>query len=138
MITLMYVVGNLARTLGYITPADLRSDCASTNASVGYENIFSPVHVCSAVVSVPELLIFTAHTWCRSWDWLSSGRSAKDQCYFEAYVRKFVWSALEMTDTGFLPPQSVWGKAAPTFNDTTWRHKVIQVCGLPPACCAYR
>lgn len=48
------------------------------------------------------------------------------QCAYEAYVRKFVIGAAGMTNSGFLPPQPLWGFAAPTWNDTSYRHMVMQ------------
>ena len=39
-------------------------------------------------------------------------------CYFEAYVRKFVFQPLGMLDTGFLPAQNLWPLASPAENDT--------------------
>ena len=39
-------------------------------------------------------------------------------CYFEAYLRKFVFEALGMTKTGFLPPNVEWPLCAPAGNDT--------------------
>jgi len=83
MHTMIYVIGNLARTHGYISQADLLPGC--------YQNT-----------------------------------TASDQCYFEAYVRKFVVEPLKMESSMFLPPAIVAPYCAPTENDTTWRHKVMQ------------
>ena len=47
-------------------------------------------------------------------------------CYYEAYVRKYVFSSLQMTSSGFLPDQDLWKYAAPTENDTTYLNRVIQ------------
>jgi len=85
MITLMYVVGTLAKNLNYISQSDLNPSCV--------QNPKSP---------------------------------AISQCYFEAYVRKYVFSALSMTSTGYLPPSSVWANAAPCENDTDYLHETIQ------------
>jgi len=49
-----------------------------------------------------------------------------DQCYFEAYLRKYVFEPLHMRSTSFLPPKSVWPDAAPCENDTSYLHRVIQ------------
>jgi hypothetical protein len=42
-------------------------------------------------------------------------------------VRRYVFHAAAMYDTGFLPPRYEWHRAAPCENDTTYLHKVIQV-----------
>ena len=39
-------------------------------------------------------------------------------CYFEAYVRKWVFEPLGMKQTGFLPEKSDWPQCAPCENDT--------------------
>jgi len=82
-ITLMYVVGSLAKSLNYVTRADLIPGC-------------------------------------------DQGGSGALQCYFEAYVRKHVFDKLKLKDTSYLPPRSEWQFAAPTENDTTYLHRVIQ------------
>jgi CubicO group peptidase (beta-lactamase class C family) len=43
---------------------------------------------------------------------------ACSQCYYEAFVRDVVVGHNNMTLSGFLPPVSLWGTAAPTWNDT--------------------
>jgi len=53
-------------------------------------------------------------------------RTAITQCYFEAYVRKYIVIALNMTDSGFLLPQEKWIRAAPCTNDTYYRHRIDQ------------
>jgi hypothetical protein len=53
--------------------------------------------------------------------------AATYQCYFEAFVRKFVIQPLHLTRTGFLPPQSVWGECAPAENNTLFSGRPIQV-----------
>jgi len=83
-ITLMHVVGSLAREFKYITESDLNIDC-------------------SRVVKV-----------------------GVEQCYFEAYVRKFVFHELNMMDTQFLPPIGRMQRCTPTRNDTHYRHMVTQ------------
>jgi len=54
------------------------------------------------------------------------GGPQADQCYYEAYVRKYVIEPLGVNDTQFLPHQSLWSRCAPTLNDTTYRHSVVQ------------
>jgi hypothetical protein len=49
------------------------------------------------------------------------------QCYFEAYVRRYVFHQASMHDSFFLPPRYEWSRSAPCENDTTYLHKVIQV-----------
>lgn len=83
----MYVVGTLARTLGYIGVGDLYPGCYNASLGLGGPN---------------------------------------DQCYFEAYVRKYVFGGLGLNSTRFLPPRSVWPLAAPCENDTDYRHIVSQ------------
>eukprot|EP01104_Vermistella_antarctica_P020718 TRINITY_DN8989_c0_g1_i1.p1 TRINITY_DN8989_c0_g1~~TRINITY_DN8989_c0_g1_i1.p1 ORF type:complete len:489 (+),score=103.89 TRINITY_DN8989_c0_g1_i1:140-1606(+) len=82
-ITLMYVVGNLARTNGYITPEHLLPGC-------------------------------------------DNGLPQADQCYFEAYVRLYVFGALGLENSTFLPPREDWAAIPPTWNDTTYMHEVMQ------------
>jgi CubicO group peptidase (beta-lactamase class C family) len=48
------------------------------------------------------------------------------QCYYEAFARKRVFEHLQLADTGFLPPASVWGQCAPAENDTVYEKRVIQ------------
>lgn len=48
------------------------------------------------------------------------------QCYYEAYVRTAVFETLGMTNSGFLPAHADWKGAAPTEDDTTYLHRVIQ------------
>jgi len=48
------------------------------------------------------------------------------QCYFEAYVRKYIFEALNLSNTTFLPPDSWWPNCAPTNNDTGYRNVVLQ------------
>ena len=54
--------------------------------------------------------------------------SSIDQCYYEAFVRKFVLQSLALPDRfiGFLPPRQEWAETAPTWNDT--------VAGFPGEC----
>jgi len=81
--TLMHVVGTLAKQYNYVRPTDLISSCAQ-------------------------------------------GGPQEDQCYYEAYVRLHVIAPLGLNDTQFLPPQSKWARCAPTLNDTTYHHSVVQ------------
>jgi CubicO group peptidase (beta-lactamase class C family) len=49
-------------------------------------------------------------------------------CYHEAFVRLFVFDLLNLgpKDTLYLPPPSLTPHCAPTTNDTTYRHRVVQ------------
>lgn len=47
-------------------------------------------------------------------------------CYFEAFLRKFVTERLGMGRSGFLLPPDHYAHATPTWNDTTYRHELIQ------------
>lgn len=66
---------------------------------------------------------------CRGAEPLGVGTSAT--CYYEAYVRVHVFEALNMSNSGFLPPEMYWGEIAPTWFDNTYRHLIVQVrCAL--------
>lgn len=59
-------------------------------------------------------------------------QTAKDvkyytQCYYEAFVRTHVLEYLMMNSTGFLPASDIWGQCAPTWNDSQYRHEIMQV-----------
>jgi len=54
------------------------------------------------------------------------GKPGEEQCYYEAYVRKYVLDPAGMTHSGFIPSKVVWGIIAPAWNDTTYRHRVVQ------------
>eukprot|EP01121_Diplochlamys_sp_Union-15-3_P012770 TRINITY_DN3873_c0_g1_i1.p1 TRINITY_DN3873_c0_g1~~TRINITY_DN3873_c0_g1_i1.p1 ORF type:complete len:481 (-),score=72.54 TRINITY_DN3873_c0_g1_i1:39-1406(-) len=54
------------------------------------------------------------------------GDPALDQCYYLAYVKKFIMNPLQMSSSYFNPPISVWDQIAPTWNDTDYRHRVLQ------------
>eukprot|EP01132_Coremiostelium_polycephalum_P007816 gene7816-9619_t len=81
--TLMFVVGHYARTLGYVSQGDLVPGCYNGGPGI-------------------------------------------DQCYYEAYVRKYVFSALSLENTGYLPPAESAPICAPTVNDTVYMHTTIQ------------
>eukprot|EP01101_Sappina_pedata_P013658 TRINITY_DN9913_c0_g1_i1.p1 TRINITY_DN9913_c0_g1~~TRINITY_DN9913_c0_g1_i1.p1 ORF type:complete len:451 (-),score=132.88 TRINITY_DN9913_c0_g1_i1:186-1538(-) len=49
-----------------------------------------------------------------------------DQCYGEAYIRKYIFDALGLSNMGYLPNEELWSICAPTLNDTTYRHIVTQ------------
>jgi len=53
-------------------------------------------------------------------------RTAITQCYFEAYVRKYIVQALNLPDSGFLIPKEKYVRTAPCTNDTYYRHRVDQ------------
>jgi len=54
------------------------------------------------------------------------GNPGEDQCYYEAYIRKYVLKPAGMVQSGFLPSKNIWANIAPTWNDTSYRHEVIQ------------
>jgi CubicO group peptidase (beta-lactamase class C family) len=84
-ITLMYVIGHLADTLGYVTDSDLRDFCKGLNTD-----------------------------------------GARKQCYFEAYIRKYVFDVVGMSNSGFRIPETAWSNCAPTVNDTVFQHDTYQ------------
>lgn len=53
---------------------------------------------------------------------------ATAQCAYEAYVRLYVLGApqVAMNASGFLPQPSSWALAPPTWNDTYYRHEIMQ------------
>lgn len=83
-ITLQYVVGTLAKNLGYVKESDLLPSCNYPGTGITLT------------------------------------------CYFEAYVRTHVFEAAGMNVTGYLPPKERWAFAAPTWDDTYYRHRTIQ------------
>jgi len=50
------------------------------------------------------------------------------QCYFEAYVRKYITGPLALKSTGFMPPKSLWPTIPPEYYDNL--RGVIQVLFL--------
>lgn len=54
------------------------------------------------------------------------GNPGEEQCYFRSYIDKYVIGVTKMKDSGFLPPSNTWFKIPPTWNDTYYRHRVIQ------------
>ena len=83
MIVVMYIIGKLAKTYGYVSPRDLFPGC-------------------------------------------DTGGPGTMQCYYEAYVRKFVLEKLSMKDSRFVLPKEQWGRCAPAWKDGSYRHEVIQ------------
>ncbi len=49
------------------------------------------------------------------------------QCYYEAFVRTHILQYLNLSSSGFLPPSTMWGGCAPTWNDSQYRHEIMQV-----------
>lgn len=47
-------------------------------------------------------------------------------CYYEAYVRKHILQPLGLNKSTFLPDVSLWDKCAPAWDETVYRHKLIQ------------
>lgn len=97
MITMAQVVGTLARNLGYVSVADLRSECFSASDPGTY-----------------------------SFLWKFHQSFSENFCYYEAYVRKYVIEALQLEQTTYLPPNSFASDCAPTENDTLYLNRVIQ------------
>lgn len=54
-----------------------------------------------------------------------SGRE-REHCYFEAFLRTQVVRKLGMARSGFLLLPDLYPMATPSWNDTTWRHKLLQ------------
>jgi len=52
--------------------------------------------------------------------------NGEQQCYYEAYVRKHILQKLGMKTSGFLPSVDLWNSIPPLWNDTSYRHKLIQ------------
>lgn len=55
-----------------------------------------------------------------------AGEGLSKTCHYEAYVRHYVFAPLGMNVTGFLPNKEWWANTAPTWDDTTYRHRYIQ------------
>ena len=49
-----------------------------------------------------------------------------EQCYYDAFVRRYIFDALKLRDTMFNPPEELWYRVAPTENDTWYRHRIVQ------------
>jgi hypothetical protein len=90
MISLMYVVGTLARDLGYVQSSDLNMQCVHHRPNSSH--------------SVPYYT----------------------QCYYEAFVRVHIVDYLGLKHMQFLPPKQTWADIAPTWNDSVYRHQVMQ------------
>jgi serine-type D-Ala-D-Ala carboxypeptidase len=111
MITMMYIVGTLARDLGYITVNDLRSSCIEGKPS----EWFKPRSLEDDGLMHP----------------INTG---VEQCYYLAYVKKFVIEHAGMTKSMFLVDPLMYDECVPTWNDTTgyaptpsgYRHRVMQ------------
>lgn len=54
------------------------------------------------------------------------------QCFYEAFVRIHVFQYLGLRQMQFLPPNNTWAHIAPTWNDSVYRHQVMQVCTHVP------
>lgn len=97
---------------------------------VGAVYVYSDISMITMMFIVGKLA--EVHGYVSRADYLSvcddgtASQQALWQCAYEAYVRKYVIAASQMTGSGFLPPPSVWGVAAPTWNDTSYRHMVMQ------------
>ncbi|KAH3764858.1 penicillin-binding protein 4* [Pelomyxa schiedti] len=53
------------------------------------------------------------------------GQDGDLQCYYEAYIRKYVLGSAFPSMT-YLPSTAIWSQCAPTENDTVYRHTVSQ------------
>ena len=49
------------------------------------------------------------------------------QCYYEAFVRTHIADYLNLKHTQFLLPSYLWSDVAPTWNDSVYRHHIMQV-----------
>ena len=50
-----------------------------------------------------------------------------EQCFYEAFARKFVFQPLGMKLSCYLPDKELWKTCAPTVNETTfYRHRQVQ------------
>lgn len=49
-----------------------------------------------------------------------------EQCYYDAFVRRYIFDALKLKNTMFNPPEEIWYRVAPTENDTWYRHRIVQ------------
>ncbi|GAM27997.1 hypothetical protein SAMD00019534_111730, partial [Acytostelium subglobosum LB1] len=56
----------------------------------------------------------------------NTGGPGIDQCYYEAYVRKYVFDPVGTKFTGYLQPNFLFPFSAPTENDTVYMHTTIQ------------
>ena len=57
----------------------------------------------------------------------TSGPAYYTQCFYEAFVSKHVFHRLGLDSMRFLLPPVLWKYAAPTWNDSSYRHIVMQV-----------
>lgn len=90
-ITMMYVVGKLARTLGYVSVNELDDACLGARELSGL-----PVS------------------------------DAIDQCYYLAYVEKYVIDYALMLNSTFRVSPLSSNKCAPTTNGSDFRHRTMQ------------
>lgn len=81
MITMEFIVGGLAKQFGYIQERDLSPSCSRGVTSEG-----GPCYPLSRVSP------------CFHWLHVPAGLSRL--CYYEAFVRKYVFEANNMSDTG--------------------------------------
>ncbi|EGG21761.1 Hypothetical protein yfeW precursor [Cavenderia fasciculata] len=56
----------------------------------------------------------------------NKGGPGSEQCFYEAYVRRFVFGNLGLKFTNYLQPAYLWDSCAPTENDTSYMHTTIQ------------
>ena len=56
------------------------------------------------------------------------------QCYYEAFVRVHIFDYLGLKHMQFLPPKETWANIAPTWNDSIYRHQVMQVGSTQMKC----
>ena len=54
------------------------------------------------------------------------------QCYYEAFVRVDIVQYLRLSNTEFLPLTPLWKDCAPTWNDSVYRHEIMQVSTAQP------
>jgi CubicO group peptidase (beta-lactamase class C family) len=108
MITLMWAVGRLARR--HVSPSELSPSCAALStarppAAPAAGQREAAARVGSGITAIEGV----------------------DQCYYEAFVRRYVLSRLAPSGggtalppfVGFRPAAAYWPLAAPTWNDTS-------------------
>jgi hypothetical protein len=103
MITMMFVVGKLARDNGHVTKTDLlpvrMRDHISGSATLKKLQTMkeSNLHLTASRFLCQACATAAPHD-----------EDAQTQCYYEAYVRKHVLETIGMSNSGFLPPSSVY------------------------------
>ena len=109
MITMMHVVGSIARAKAYVDESELLPECVRGHFGSAASAKGQGRRAASNVGADAELF---------------ETASSLSQCYYEAFARKFVFSRRQGEGgaadefMGFRLPPSLWHQAAPTWNDT--------------------